>query len=58
MTYREVRFKRTESSLDSVYGPSFEGPVYLPEGKSGEEILKQARQTEAERAECKKRGAE
>ena len=58
MTHREVRFTRTETSLDKIYGPSSKAVLLLPVGEKGEDILRRAKQTESERAECKKRGAE
>jgi hypothetical protein len=58
VTHREVRFTRTETSLDKIYGPSSEAVLLLPVGEKGEDILRRAKQTESERAECKKRGAE
>jgi len=45
-------------SLVAVYGVSTAGSALLPVGYSGAELLAMAKQTEAERAECRKRGAE
>ena len=48
----------TDSNLNQVYGPSATGPILLPLGEKGDVVLARAKQTEAERLECKKRGAE
>lgn len=56
---REVFFPPCEdSNLNSIYGKWDGGKILLPEGMSGEELLKICKQTEAERLECIKRGAE
>jgi hypothetical protein len=48
----------TDENLIKIYGKSYLGPIYLPDGISGEELLKRCKQTEIERQECIKRGAE
>jgi hypothetical protein len=48
----------TDPHLNQVYGPSATGPILLPLSEKGEALLARAKQTEAERLECKKRGAE
>jgi len=59
MIYQWVHLApQTQTSLDKIYGPAFPGPILLPVGERGEDILKRARQSEAERRECRKRGAE
>lgn len=56
---REVFFPPSnDCQLDSIYGKWEGGKILLPEGMSGEELLKICKQTEAERRECIKRGAE
>lgn len=47
-----------DEALNKVYGKSKDGPILLPDGKDGMELLKKCKQTEAERLECKKRGAD
>lgn len=47
-----------DEHLISLYGPSYPGPILLPDGESGEGILARAKITEAERLECVRRGAE
>ena len=44
--------------LIRLYGPSFPGPILLPDGESGEAILARSKITEAERIECRRRGAD
>lgn len=46
------------ASLDVVYGSSTTAVLWMPVGQTGEEILAKAKQTEAERKECIRRGAE
>lgn len=59
MIYQWVHLApQAQTSLDKIYGPAFPGPILLPAGERGEDILKRARQSEAERRECQKRGAE
>lgn len=56
---REVFFPPSnDSQLDSIYGKWVGGKIMLPEGMSGEELLKICKQTDSERLECIKRGAE
>ena len=44
--------------LDKIYGKSTGSPVGMPEGISGEELLKRIKnQTPEELEECRKRGA-
>ena len=45
-------------SLDSIYGKSKACLALMPIGINGHELMKKSKQTEAERLECKKRGAE
>ena len=47
-----------DASLMRVYGPSWAGVIYLPDGERGEDIMARAKQTEAERLECVRRGAD
>lgn len=48
----------TDKALNGVYGESKDGPILLPDGEDGMELLKKCKQTESERLECKKRGAD
>ena len=48
----------TDEALLKVYGPAYNGPIYLPEGISGKELWAKCKQTDEERRECIKRGAE
>lgn len=47
-----------DEALIKVYGPAYYGSVWLPDGISGKELLAKCKQTEEERLECIKRGAE
>lgn len=47
-----------DEALNKVYGESKPGPILMPDGMNGVELLKKCKQTEAERLECKKRGAD
>ena len=58
MSHVPVVFPPGCPSLDAVYGTSTTAVLWMPAGESGEAILARARQSEAERRECAKRGAE
>lgn len=47
-----------DEHLIGLYGPSYPGPILLPDGEEGEAIMARAKITEAERLECRKRGAD
>lgn len=47
-----------DERLIVLYGPSYPGPIHLPDGDGGEAIMARAKITEAERLECIRRGAE
>ena len=55
--YRWVWMQAGCPSMDRLYGPSSAGWILLPVGQPGSVLWQQARQTEAERRECQKRGA-
>lgn len=48
----------TDEALLKIYGPAYHGPIYLPDGINGAELLAKCKQTDEERRECIKRGAE
>lgn len=48
----------SDQALNAVYGESAPGPILLPDGISGTELWSKCKQTDEERRECQKRGAE
>jgi len=58
LIYQWVAMPKGCPSLDPIYGESTAGSALMPVGEKGEEILRRAKQSEAERRECQKRGAE
>jgi hypothetical protein len=47
-----------DKELIKVYGPAYYGSIWLPDGISGADLWAKCKQTEEERRECIKRGAE
>jgi hypothetical protein len=47
-----------DEALNAVYGESKPGPILLPDGINGAELWSKCKQTDEERRECLKRGAE
>lgn len=58
MTHVPVTMPPGCPSLDGVYGTSVTQVIWLPQAETGQALWAQAKQTEAERQECRKRGAE
>lgn len=56
--FEEVPMPAGCASLDGVYGVSPARRIWLPKGVKGQELWAQAKQSEEERRECKRRGAE
>lgn len=48
----------SDQALNAVYGESAPWPILLPDGISGTELWSKCKQTDEERRECQKRGAE
>ena len=47
-----------DEALNKIYGESKPSPILLPDGVSGAELWAKCKQTDEERRECQKRGAE
>jgi hypothetical protein len=57
-THKWVFMQKGSNSFDSIYGKSKDQWVLMPKGENGSTLLGKCKQTEAERLECEKRGAE
>jgi hypothetical protein len=57
--YTPVTIRPGCSSIDAIYGASpATGWIWMPVGETGQEIMARSKQSEADKRECIKRGAE